>query len=79
MYFFLYMRPLYPLTVDPKKSSSNSTRKVVRTTIKLKKEIIVKFENGVVVSDLVAQYNMVISTISTFLKNKQAIKAADVA
>ena len=66
-----------------KKSSSNSTgrekRKVVRTTIELKKEIIVKFENGVRVSDLTAQYNMANCTISTFLKNKEAIKAADVA
>ena len=30
-------------------------------------------------SDLAAQYNMAKSAISTFLKNKEAIKAADVA
>ena len=30
-------------------------------------------------SDLAAQYNMAKSTISTFLKNKEAIKAVDVA
>ena len=38
-----------------------------------------EFESGVRVSDLEAQYNMVKSTISTFLKNKEAMKAADVA
>ena len=66
-----------------KKSSSNCTGtekiKVVRTTIELKKEIIVKFENGVRVSDLTAQYNMANCAISTFLKNREEIKAADVA
>ena len=50
----------------------------MRTTIELKKQIIAKFKNGVRVSDLAAQYNMTISTISTFRKNKEAIKAADV-
>ena len=45
----------------------------MRTTIELKKEIIAKFENGVRVSDLAAQCN-----ISTFPKNKEAIKAVDV-
>ena len=68
--------------MGPKKSSSNSTGKekikVVRTTIELKKEIIVKFENGVRVSDLAAQFNMAKSTISTIM-NKETIKAADVA
>ena len=43
------------------------------------KEIIAKLENGVRVSDLAAQYNMAKSTSSSFLKNKEAIKAADVA
>ena len=54
--------------MGPKKSSSNSTgkeeRKIMRTTIELKKEIIAKFENGFRVSD--------------FVKNKEAMKAADV-
>ena len=36
-------------------------------------------ENGVRVSDLKAQNNMEKSTISTFLKNEEAIQAADVA
>ena len=49
----------------------------MRTTIELRKEIIVKFENGVRVSDLAVQCNMAESTISTFLKNKETIKAAD--
>ena len=48
--------------MGPKKSNSNSTgkekRKVVRTTIEFKKEIIAKFVNGVRVSDLTAQYSM---------------------
>ena len=35
----------------------------MRTTIELKKEVIVKCENGVRVSDLAAQYNMARSTI----------------
>ena len=69
--------------MGPKKGSHNTTgkgkRKVVRTTIELKKEIIAKFENGIRVSDLATQYGMAKSTISTFLKNKEAIKAADVA
>ena len=65
------------------KSSSNSNgkerRKVVRTAIEWKKEIIAKLENGVRVSDLIVQYNMANSMISTFLKNKEAMKASDVA
>ena len=69
--------------MGPKKNRSNPTGqeeiKVVRTTMELKKYIIAKFENGVRVSDLAAQYNMARSTISTFMKNKEAIKAADVA
>ena len=48
-------------------------------TIELKKEIIAKFENGVHVFDLAAQCIMAKSTISTTLKNKEAMNAADVA
>ena len=48
----------------------------MRTTIEFKKEIIAKLENGVRVSDLAKQYNMAKSTISTLLKNKEAIKAS---
>nr|XP_057910419.1 tigger transposable element-derived protein 2-like isoform X4 [Doryrhamphus excisus] len=54
-------------------------RKNVMTTIALKKELIAKWECGTRVSDLAIQYNMAKSTISTILKRKEAIKAADVA
>ena len=81
--FFHCIRPLKPLTMGPKKISNNSTgkekREVVRTTIELKKETIAKFENGVREYDLATQYNLAKSTISNFLKNKKAMKAADVA
>ena len=52
---------------------------VSNITLYNKQEIIAKFENGARVSDLAAQYNMAKFTISTFLKNKEAIKTADVA
>ena len=69
--------------MGPKISNSNSTGKekriVVRAAIELRKKIIAKLENGVHVSDLAAQYNVAKYTISTFLKNKEAIKASDVA
>ena len=45
----------------------------------MKKGIIAKFENGVHVTDLAAQYIMTRSTISTLQKNKEAINASDVA
>ena len=76
----LTMGPLTmgPLTMGPKRSSSNSTEKekskVVRTTIRWKKEIIAQFDIGVRVSDLSAQYNIAKYTISTFLNNKEAIR-----
>ena len=47
--------------------------------MELRKEIIAKFKNGVRVSDPASRYNMAKSTISTFLKKKEVIKAADVA
>ena len=69
--------------MGPKKSSYGSTGKerikAVRKTIESKKVIIAKLENGARVSDLAAQYNMAKFTISTFLKNKETITAADVA
>ena len=68
--------------MGPRNSSSNSRGeekgRVVRTAIKLKKEIIAMFENGVRVSDLATPY-MERSAISTFLKNKEAINLADLA
>ena len=69
--------------MGPKKSRSVSTgngkRKIVRTTIELKREIIAKFDNCVHVSALAAQCSMARSTISTFPMNKESIDAADVA
>ncbi|XP_051783832.1 uncharacterized protein LOC114652508 isoform X2 [Erpetoichthys calabaricus] len=47
--------------------------------IELKKKIIEKYERGVRVTDLAAEYKKSKSTISTILKQKEAIKAADVA
>jgi hypothetical protein len=46
--------------MGPKKDSdrSKAKRKVVRTTIEVKKEIISKHENGVLVSDLAMQFDM---------------------
>jgi len=48
------------------------------TMVELKKELITKWEKGTCVSDLAVQYGMAKSTISTILKNRGAIKAADV-
>ncbi|KAK7083996.1 COP9 signalosome complex subunit 3 [Halocaridina rubra] len=49
-----------------------------RITVETTKEIISKHENGVCVSDLPTQYNMVKSTICTILKNEKIYKVADV-
>ena len=54
-------------------------RKIIMTTVELKKELITKWEKGTRVSDLAVQYVMAKLTISTILKNGEAIKAADVA
>ncbi|KAM4642474.1 uncharacterized protein O3C94_016790 [Discoglossus pictus] len=54
-------------------------RKLVRTTIHQKKEIIAKYERGSRVSDLAAEFKMPRTTISTIVRNKEAIKGADVA
>ena len=64
----------------PKKTSSSNTdtgsekRKVVRKTVDFKKELIAMYEEGVRVSELAWEYGMAKSTISTILKNKDAIK-----
>ncbi|GCC33618.1 hypothetical protein chiPu_0012088 [Chiloscyllium punctatum] len=65
----------------PKKSSeeNKSKRESVRTTVELKEELIAKHESGTRVSDLAATFEMPKSTVCTILKNKEAIKAADVA
>ena len=67
--------------MGPKKDNDSSKvkRKLTKITIEVKKEVIAKHENGVRVSDLATQFGMAKSTISTILKNKETIKAADVA
>lgn len=47
---------------------------MTRITIEVKKETVVKHENGVCVSDLATQIAMAKSTICTILKNKETIK-----
>jgi hypothetical protein len=54
-------------------------KKIIMTTVELKKELITKWEKGTRVSDLAVQYGMAKSTVSNILKNREAIKAADVA
>ena len=46
-------------------------RKIVMTTVELKKELITKWEKGARVSDLAVQYGMAKSTIPTIQKNKK--------
>lgn len=50
------------------KAATSEKRKVVRTTIAFKKEIIAKYEGGARVSDLAREYSMAKSTISTILR-----------
>ncbi|XP_067141805.1 tigger transposable element-derived protein 1-like isoform X2 [Centruroides vittatus] len=54
-------------------------RKIVISTIEMKKELIAKHESGMRVKDLAAMFKMPKSTVCTILKNKNAIKAANVA
>jgi len=65
----------------PKKVTNveKSKKKIIMTTVELKKELITKWEKGTRVLDLTIQYCMAKSTISTILKNREAIKATDVA
>ena len=65
----------------PKKVTNveNSKRKIIMTMVEMKKKLITKWGMGTIVSDLAIQYGTVKSTISTILKNREAIKAADVA
>ena len=53
-------------------------RETTRATLGVKKVIIAEHENGVCVSDHASIYGMPKSIISTFLKNKEMIKVADV-
>jgi hypothetical protein len=67
--------------VAPKKVTNveKPKRKIIMATVEMKKELINKWEKGTRVSDLTVQFGMVKSTISTILKNREPIKAADVA
>ena len=66
--------------MGPKKCSeeNKSKRKAVRATIEVKKVLIAKHESGTRVADLATMFGMPKSTVCTILKNKEAIKAADV-
>ena len=63
----------------PKKVTNveKSKKKIIMTTVELKKELITKWEKGTHVSELAIQYGMTNSTILTILKNREAINAAD--
>ena len=65
--------------MGPKKASasggSGEKRKKVSLAIEIKQEMIAKHERGVRVSDLAKEYGRSMSTISTILKQKDAIKA----
>ena len=50
-----------------------------KATLSVEKEVMAEHENGVLVSDLASKYGMSKSTISPSLKNKEMIKAANVA
>jgi len=49
-------------------------RKIIITTVEMKKELITKWEKGTRVSDLAVRYGVAKSTISTMLKNKKKIQ-----
>lgn len=68
-----------PKIKSEKSEKSIEKRKVVRKTVEFKKELIAKYESGVRVTDLAKEYGMAKSTISTILKNKDAVKVSDVA
>jgi len=64
----------------PKKVTNvEKPKRKIMTMVELKKGLITKWEKGTRVSDLAVQYGMAKSTLSTILKNREAIKAADVA
>ncbi|XP_072447881.1 putative CENPB DNA-binding domain-containing protein 1 [Chiloscyllium punctatum] len=62
-----------------KSSCVSGAKKLKRITVETKKEIIAKYENGARISDLAMEYDTAKSTICTILKNKEALRAADVA
>jgi hypothetical protein len=58
---------------------SQATKKMVRITMEVKKEIVVKYEGGIRIRDLAAAYRMPRTTVSTIVKNKDVIKSANIA
>lgn len=59
--------------------SVKGKRKIVRTTINVKKEIIEKHENGICILDLSLQFGWAKLSICTIFKSKEPIKDTDVA
>ena len=49
---------------------SQATKKMVRITIEMKKEIVEKYEGGMSIRDLADAYRMPRTMISTIVKNK---------
>ena len=63
----------------PKKVTNvEKPKRKIMTMAEIKKELITKWEKGKRVSDLAIHYGIAKSTISTILKNREAIKTADV-
>jgi hypothetical protein len=58
---------------------SQATKKMVRITMEVKKEIVEKYEGGIRIWDLAAAYCMPRTMVSTIVKNKDVIKSANVA
>ena len=58
---------------------SQVTKKMVRITIEVKKEIVENYEGGVCIRDLVDAYPMLRTTTSTIVNNKDIIKMANIA
>jgi hypothetical protein len=58
---------------------SQATKKMVRITMEVTKEIVEKYEGGMHIRDLAAEYRMPRTTVSTIVKNKDVIKSANVA
>jgi hypothetical protein len=58
---------------------SQATKKMVRITMEVKKEIVEKYEDGMRIRGLAAAYRTPRTTVSTIVKNKDVIKSANVA
>ena len=69
--YFRYTPIMFPT------ACGNEKRKTTRATLGVKKQLIAEHENGVCVSHLAEKIGMPESSISTFLMNKEMIKAAN--